>query len=93
MGAAGGGGGRQLINRAAGFGDGPGKGALLPSENQRGRVAGGLGSVDSRLTRRRGGIGRALEGGPTEAGGDSCAGDDGPEKGRLDGRSMIALSS
>lgn len=84
VGTGGGDGRRQLVDRGAGFGDVPGKGTLWPSENQRGRVTGGLGSVESRLT-RSGGTGRVHQGGPTEAGGDSCAGDGWPREGEVGG--------
>lgn len=66
---------------AAGFGEVPGKRALLPGEDQRGwcRWAGEWSEqADSGMR-----VGCAREGGPTEAGGDSQAGDGWPGEGEV----------
>lgn len=73
---------QRLIGWAAGFREVPGKGALLPTENQWGRV-GGLGSVESKLAVRETWVGCAHKGGPTEPGGDSWAGDGWPGEGEV----------
>ena len=63
----------------------------MPTKAQRGRVAGGLGSVASRLTVRRG-LAAPTREGPWRLVVTAGQVTDGPEKGRSDGRSVAALS-